>query len=400
VAISMNPLFPDKVWNYKNFNMGTELDIAGEFIYDGIHTFNQLDSIDQDSMLFSFLYHVSVGFERLQKIILVLSEKFTMDNHEEFEKSLITHSHAELNRRICESTTLKLNSRENEFLQLLATFYKSTRYNRFNFESQYSNEQRMFADFIVKYIPANKMQYHFITNKILITSDVKELVGKVIGAISKKYYKLVRDGCVRNNTYTYELRSGSKAERIFLSNHRNNSLQQQKITEMIVFKELIVYLINTKNSNSFFRFIKEIQPLDLDIGLLNDYLSELSQGTISQSLIDEVEYLYDENSYSIERMEMVDLIGNTNVMFEFKDIKKCFDIIEGLMNGDYDYKEFAMQFPKQLELVEDECPPEVFSEISELCSNYLSKNMSDAEFFQEVKNHHINFEECYNFESE
>ena len=146
----MNLLFPDKLWNYKNFNMVTELDIAGEFIYDGMHTFNQLEVIDQDSMLFSFLYHVSVGLERLQKIILVLFEKFTIINHEEFEKSLITHSNVELNRRICKSTELKLNSRENEFLQLIATFYKSARYHRFNFESQYSNEQQMVADFYSK----------------------------------------------------------------------------------------------------------------------------------------------------------------------------------------------------------------------------------------------------------
>ena len=28
VTISMNPLFSDKLWNYKNFNMVTKLDIA------------------------------------------------------------------------------------------------------------------------------------------------------------------------------------------------------------------------------------------------------------------------------------------------------------------------------------------------------------------------------------
>ena len=44
----MSNLFPDKLWNYKNFNMGTELDIAGDFIYDGIHTLNQMDVINQD----------------------------------------------------------------------------------------------------------------------------------------------------------------------------------------------------------------------------------------------------------------------------------------------------------------------------------------------------------------
>lgn len=396
----MSSLFPDKLWNYKNFNMVTELDIAGEFIYDGIHIFNQLEVIDQDSMLFSFLYHVSVGLERMQKIILVLSEKLTRDNHEGFEKSLITHSHTELNRRICKSTELKLNSRENEFLQLLAIFYKSARYHRFNLESQYNSERQMLSDFIIKYIPADKIQYHFITNRILITSDVKELIGKVIGTISRKYYKLVRDGCSKHNTYTYELRSGSKAEKIFLANHRNGSLQQQKMTEMIVFKELIIYLMNTKNTNSFLRFIKEIQPLDLDIGLVNNYLSELSQGIVSQSLIDEIEYQYEENSYSVERMEMVDLIGNTNVVFEFKDIKECFDMVERLIKDNYDYREFAMHFLKKYELVKDKCPPEELAGIAESCSKYLSQNGSDTDFFQEIKTQYISIEEVYNFESE
>lgn len=43
----MNFLFPDKLWNYKNFNMVTELDIAGEFIYDGVHMLNQIEVINQ-----------------------------------------------------------------------------------------------------------------------------------------------------------------------------------------------------------------------------------------------------------------------------------------------------------------------------------------------------------------
>ena len=47
----MNPLFPDKIWNYKNFNMGTELDIAGEFIYDGINVLNQMNSTNDHASL-------------------------------------------------------------------------------------------------------------------------------------------------------------------------------------------------------------------------------------------------------------------------------------------------------------------------------------------------------------
>lgn len=46
---------------------------------------NQIEVINQDSMLFSFLYHVSVGIERLRKIVLVLLEKVELDTHEEMQ---------------------------------------------------------------------------------------------------------------------------------------------------------------------------------------------------------------------------------------------------------------------------------------------------------------------------
>jgi hypothetical protein len=57
-----------QAWNYKNFNMVYELEISGEFIYDGIQALNTMDSSSNSAELFSFLYHISVGIERLQKI--------------------------------------------------------------------------------------------------------------------------------------------------------------------------------------------------------------------------------------------------------------------------------------------------------------------------------------------
>ena len=393
----MNPLFPDKMWNYKNFNMVTELDIAGDFIYDGIHSLNQMDVINDGSMLFSFLYHVSVGLERLQKIIIVLFEEFTLDNYVEFEKSLITHSHTELSERICKSANLKLNSRENEFMQLIATFYKSARYHRFNLDSQYSVEQKMIADYIVKNLSADKMQKHFITDKIVISADVKKLFGRVIGSISKKYYGLVRNGCTQNSTYTYELRPGSKAEKVFLADYRNNSLQELKITERIALKELLVCLKNTKESNSFLRYLQDISPLEIDVAFLNDYIYELSKGNISQSLIDEVEYLYKENSYSVERIETVDAIGNPNVVYDFQDIHVCYQLLEDIINENCDYVEFASKFPQKLELVEDECTHEILEGISEQCENFLAGGKSHEVFLAEMRLYHSKLKEFYNY---
>ena len=62
----------DDSWFYKNFNMVKELDIAGEFIYNGITELNGMDVIRDNASTFFTLYTISVGIERLQKIILVL----------------------------------------------------------------------------------------------------------------------------------------------------------------------------------------------------------------------------------------------------------------------------------------------------------------------------------------
>ncbi len=394
----MNSLFLDKLWNYKNFNMVTELDIAGEFIYDGIHELNQMEVINQDSMLFSFLYHVSVGLERLQKIVVVLWKKVELDTHDEFEKSLITHSHIALSERICKNTNVKMNNRENDFLQMLTNFYKSARYNRFNLESQYSREQEMLVEFIEKYISLDKIQYHFMTNKILISNDVKELFGRVIGGISKRYYQLVYEGCAKNQTFAYELRSGSKAEKIFLSNYPKNSLQRQKMDESVVLKELLVYIRNSKDSNSFTRFFDEIEPLELDIGLLNEYICEICKGVVPQFLIDEVEYLYGENGYSVERLEMVDAIGNTDIMFDMQDIHQCFLMMDDLINGSHNCKEFAETFPQKLEMVEDECIEEVLDGAVDICKRFLEGNIGSDFFIDEIKSYYIKFVKFYNYE--
>ncbi len=341
----MNELFPDPVWNYKNFNMVVKLDISGEFIYDGIQALNEMSCIEECSSLFSFLYHVSVGVERLQKIIIVLFEDINSDS---FEKSLITHSHSALNSRIIKSACIALNSRENKLLQILTEFYKASRYNRFNLNSNHTQEENLLSNFVIDSFPENKIQRHFISRKIILTTDLKEWFGRIIGSITQKYYLLVREVCKKNNTFTYELRPGSKAEKVFLCVHSNNSLQEQKFTEAIAFKELLVYYKNTSDSNAFMRYIEKIKPLNFDIALINEYFSKLCKGNISESLIDEVEYLYEESEYSVDRMNQVDRIGNTDIMFDYTDILECIEYIENTVNQKILYVILQIFSPKNL----------------------------------------------------
>ena len=45
----------DDVTFYKNFNMVLELDIAGEFIYDGMTILDQINYTREDASIFHFL---------------------------------------------------------------------------------------------------------------------------------------------------------------------------------------------------------------------------------------------------------------------------------------------------------------------------------------------------------
>lgn len=394
----MNQLFPDKVWNYKNFNMVTELDIAGEFIYDGIHTLNQMRAVNEEASLFSFLYHTAVGIERLQKIIIVLFEVVKTEQQEEFEKSLITHSHTSLHERIKKLTKIDFNARENRFLHMLTSFYNSARYDRFNLHSQFAKEQQLFSDYLIEHIGVEKIKYDFFYSKvILLTSQIKEILGRIIGTISKKYYDLVCEGCKKAGTFSYELRTDSKAEKVFRSTYKKNSLQEQKVTEKIALKELLVCLRRSTEKSPLLHYIESIEPLAFDLALFNEYIREIADGTIPQGLVDEVEALYEENHYYQKRREAIDAIGNPNVDFDFYPVHQCFTLIETFIKDNENPIQFAKTFLENYELIDDEYNSDNLENTSKLCEAFLNKRIVLSEFISEVKMVSIKLREEYHF---
>ena len=305
----------NKLWVYQNFNMVEELQISGEFIYDGIKCLSQMVSIDQIAPLFSFLYHLSVGIERIQKIIIVLYEDLSIDNHLEMENKLKTHSQTKLNERVCKLTESKTNAQQNDFLEVLSYFYAKERYHRFNLQSNSVAEKEKLESFIVKYLP-DKIQRHFYTNQIIFSDHIKQLLLNVINSLVKTYYDLVRKGGAKHHNYCYELQPGSKAERVFLSVCEAEAAQEQVITEEIALKELLIYLRNAKKVDGLINYIEEIKPLDFGLACLNDYLFSVCKGIVPQELIDEVQQQYDENEYSKDRLKQIGIIGNPQILFE------------------------------------------------------------------------------------
>lgn len=313
--------------------MVVELDIAGEFIYNGIQEINRLSLFNTDGPTFIALYNVSVGIERLQKIVLVLWGLDEEESGETFEKDLITHSHTGLRDRIAEALKkfgkeVKFSEQENALFLLLNHFYNSARYERYNLYGVSDKEIGYIEEFVNKFVTVDAESPLCLKDYIRVSDEVKTLFGRTIGKIARKYYELVKEGSQKNNTYTYELRSGSKAEKVFVGELYKNSLILEQKNEAIALKELLIFLRRANCKNAFLKYIDEIEPLDFDPEMLVYYFKDVINGIVPQELVDEVEYLYGEMEYGKDRMIQVEMFANPDVDFEFPHVVECMDILK------------------------------------------------------------------------
>lgn len=119
-------------------------------------------------------------------------------------------------------------------------------------------------------------------------------------------YSIIREQAGKIGLYTYEIAADSKSMKVFLSSFDKNSLQEQIIDEHIAFKEFLIFLLNTTKTSGLYEFMKEIKPLNLDIAMVQEHLSEFVHGEFPQQLIDEIEFAYSEEDIDIkERLAII-----------------------------------------------------------------------------------------------
>ena len=289
-----------------------------------------------------------------------------------------------------------LNSRENDLISLLQHFYKSARYERYNVNGNNNVEIDMFNTYINKHI--HKIHRSVTDGCILLTDDIKEFLGRVIGSIFNKYYQLIIEGSKKNNTYTYELRNGSKVEKVFLGKYRKNSLIEGKLNERISFKELLIYLRNCKDQSAYLKFIEEIPPLDFDPPLVMCYIDNISKGNIPQELIDEIETLYDENNYSYERVQLADLIGCSNVEFEYPYIEECFQILNNVIKTKKIDDDTIKSINENLYYINDDEIVEIMGKIKASYKSYEKDISSLDELLILIKNYYDEYRKIINDE--
>lgn len=300
---------PTQIW--KNFKLGEEVSVSGAFIYNGMRRFHEMRKLDFTDEVFEVLYDLSVGFERLLKIAVVLLEHDDAIDQDALEKSLITHSHLDLLARVKKHVPINLASPHNDLLGLLGTFYKSLRYDRFTLAAAYNSEKEIEAlcDLLRKHlnvdIPRNS-SFFGTANE----DRYRQFIRRTVLKISRVLYKVVATRASALNLYTYELRYGSKAETVFL---REVDISD----EDVLWKELLVFFMNTKSTSGYLDFLRGITPLDFDPELVGDYLDCFQSDASKAFVMDELEHHYEEmEEKKGERLEIMRVIASPNAYFD------------------------------------------------------------------------------------
>ncbi|HRG26532.1 MAG TPA: hypothetical protein PLJ00_01490 [Chitinophagales bacterium] len=299
---------------WKNFSLGTEIDISGAFIYNGLKAFDDIQYFIHEAEIFEVLYNLSVGIERLCKVAIVLIEYNSSTDSKRFTESIKTHKIEYLIIRVTKNKILDLNKEEKAFINLLSHFYNSLRYDRYseNEQNYYTKEKEVFVNYLNSEL---KFSIDIRSDFILTENDsvIKSSFGKVVGNIVTRLYEIIRNEAVRLHLYTYEIREFSKARKIFYSE------KFDFLEEACAVKELLIFFINNKNSNGVFNIIRNIKPLDLDPALANDYIQALIHPHMLQEHLDEIEANLEDVLDKSDRIEVLELLSNLRSQFDDGD---------------------------------------------------------------------------------
>jgi hypothetical protein len=303
----------DEFW--RNFSLNRELHVSGAFIYDGIHELKTLTTFAYADEVFQVVYPLAVGFERLLKIAIVLLEFKPGIDQAEFEKSLITHNHLELLKRLRLATKVNLMPEHNELLQILGKFYKSYRYDRFTINSVFSDspETEDLLRYLSKHVAALEPSEPVFGGRPACPQDVKIFLARVCRKIATDVYQIIERAAKDVPLYTYELRSDSKASKVFLFE------ELHFLNEELLWKELLVFLMKTTSEPTELKLLRQVEPLDFDPGMIPDYLACFSSDKNKIGYIEELKELYRNIPNPSERLELMTVIGSGVCFIEDDD---------------------------------------------------------------------------------
>lgn len=285
----------DEAFGDLRLNLSRELHNAGKFLYDGCEGFYNLSHKNMDYNLFDILLNLAIGVERVQKVILSLSE----DKMEEPEKkALYEHKHQwlqEIIKRIYINDVF-FNKNENKFIRLLQDFYNEDRYGFFNEEKREHKSLFLANDLFDSYCHSIKCTWFEKDFKNQEIERTKETIECVISNVVSKYIDCLKK--ISDNKNIYLTETQSNYELFIFVYHGKNVFDYFKKLE-IARNELLYFLAQASIKDST---KKEYPPLDFEISDIEDFISYKDFDRVKSDLIEVVFNQYTED-YDEEQLE-------------------------------------------------------------------------------------------------
>lgn len=304
----------DEIWDFKSLNMGRELEIAGEFIYDSAKEAMSIRGLNNTYEINIILYTGAVGIERLQKIYLCLVAPDPTDDSS-MPKCLGKHNHIDLQHEVNKFSKDNLTKNAMSLLGVFADYYNNFRYANYYPGQPEKNLRKLFIGFLKRL----NGKFNFDEPCAAVQfEEFKRFYINELGKLAVHYYSLIHETARELNTYTYEIDSFSRAARVFWSVQRR-TLYEQMILEQNATKELLLYIYKKNRGTGVFRLLDEMEALDFDDGSVNEYLEDLCAGKVNDLLIDYVDDSHEDIediAKRKERKELLSLIGNCSVFFD------------------------------------------------------------------------------------
>ena len=303
---------------FKNFNMGYELQNAGEFIFESANKMFGLRALYDYFTINLILYNGAVGIERLQKILWCMYNISDLDELDKEENEQLTkHNHIELQRQIVDQNIMsKLEKCENSLIEVFANYYNKYRYSEYRLEPEKPKINSLLIDYLNIYSDEHYEEDKPITK--LQKDKFKKLYINIIGELAKKYHVKIKDKAYELGLYTYEINSTSNAYIVYNS---IGTLYDEFVMNTRSIKELILYLIKSEDRGSLKKLSAEISPLDIDPSSIKYYLYDLISYRQILELKDVVYESYNDFNKDelLTRKGIIDLIGNPDCLIEELD---------------------------------------------------------------------------------
>lgn len=295
---------PKDFW--KNFSFNAELHCAANFVYSGLNMLDSMDNIEHEDEVFEVLYNLSVGIERLLKTAFVLLEHKEEEDQSNFEKRIksFLHNHGKIVKALEQSADLDVQEQERDFLLLLTEFYGKYRYGRYTLDSvqDLNAEVRILKDFLVKYacIDFGCDQIPVIQYEM---EPVRLVIGESVGKLCKTLYTVIHNRAREIGLFTSELRTDSKAFKLFLGGSFDFTM------ENVALKELIIYLAKTGSLGDIDKLLEGVEPLEFDSADIPNLIESLRSFEMRSTLVQQVKYFYEDIDDIAMRFDLMSYVG-------------------------------------------------------------------------------------------